>query len=217
MSKLRETVTYTWWTIQDTLFPRIIEELGPLTQKQQALITTLEMLHIEAFIDSSKGYPGRPPKDRVAIARAFVAKVVYHMPTTRLLLDRLHTDIALRRLCGWERISEIPKEWTFSRAFAEFSESQLPERIHETFIKNHYREVIVGHHSRDSTAINARKKPFNKQPFEKPAKQRGRPKKRSDKYLRSLISARCALSCHSCPQERRHIESLGDPISRASG
>ena len=102
MSKLRETVTYTWWTIQDTLFPRIIEELGPLTQKQQALITTLEMLHIEAFIDSSKGWPGRPPKDRTAIARAFVAKVVYHMPTTRLLLDRLHTDIALRRLCGWE-------------------------------------------------------------------------------------------------------------------
>ena len=109
MSKLRETIAYTWWTIQDTLFPRMIEELGPLTQKQQELITTLEMLHIEAFIDSSKGYPGRPPKDRAAIARAFVAKVVYHMPTTRLLLDRLHTDIALRRLCGWERVSDIPK------------------------------------------------------------------------------------------------------------
>ncbi len=99
MSKLRETIAQSWWTIQDTLFPRMIEELGPLTQKQQELITTLEMLHIEAFIDSSKGYPGRPPKDRVAIARAFVAKMVYHMPTTRLLLDRLHTDIALRRLC----------------------------------------------------------------------------------------------------------------------
>ncbi len=177
MNKLRETITYTWWTIQDTLFPRIIEELGPLTQKQQALITTLEMLHIESFIDSSTGYPGRPPKDRVAIARAFVAKVVYHIPTTRLLLDRLHTDIALRRLCGWERISDIPKEWTVSRAFAEFAESQLPERIHETLIKNHYREVIVGHHSRDSTAINAREKPIKKQPVEKPAKQRGRPKK----------------------------------------
>ncbi len=99
MSKLRETIAQSWWTIKNTLFPRMIEELGPLTQKQQELITTLEILHIEAFIDSSKGYPGRPPKDRVAIARAFVAKMVYHMPTTRLLLDRLHTDIALRRLC----------------------------------------------------------------------------------------------------------------------
>ena len=157
MSKLRETIAYTWWTIQDTLFPRIIEDLGPLTQKQQELITTLEMLHIEALIDSSKGWPERPPKDRTAIARAFVAKVVYHMPTTRLLLDRLHTDIALRRLCGWERISDIPKEWTFSRAFAECSKSQLPERIHEALIKKHSRGEIVGHNSRDSTAINARR------------------------------------------------------------
>ncbi len=177
MSKLRETIAQSWWTIQDTLFPRMIEELGPLTQKQQELITTLEMLHIEAFIDSSKGYPGRPPKDRVAIARAFVAKMVYHMPTTRLLLDRLHTDIALRRLCGWERVSDIPKEWTFSRAFAEFSESQLPERIHEALIKKHYRGEIVGHHSRDSTAINAREKPNKKKPSVKQPKKRGRPKK----------------------------------------
>jgi hypothetical protein len=177
MSKLRETIAHTWWTIQDTLFPRIIEELGPLTQKQQELITILEILHIEVFIDSSKGYPGRPPKDRVAIARAFVAKVVYHMPTTRLLLDRLHTDIALRRLCGWERISDIPKEWTFSRAFAEFSESQLPERIHEALIKKHYRGEIVGHNSRDSTAINARETPIKKKTVEQPAKKRGRPRK----------------------------------------
>ncbi len=99
------------------------------------------------------------------------------MPTTRLLLDRLHTDIALRRLCGWERISDIPKEWTFSRAFAEFSESQLPERIHEALIKKHYRGEIVGHNSRDSTAINAREKPIKKTPVETPAKKRGRPKK----------------------------------------
>ncbi len=177
MSKLRETIAQSWWTIQDTLFPRMIEELGPLTQKQQELITTLEILHIEAFIDSSKGYPGRPPKDRVAIARAFVAKMVYHMPTTRLLLDRLHTDIALRRLCGWERVSDIPKEWTVSRAFAEFSESQLPQRIHEALIKKHYCGEIVGHNSRDSTAINAREKPIKKKPIVKQPKQRGRPKK----------------------------------------
>ncbi len=177
MSKLRETIAQSWWTIQDTLFPRMIEELGPLTQKQQELITTLEILHIEAFIDSSKGYPGRPPKDRVAIARAFVAKMVYHMPTTRLLLDRLHTDIALRRLCGWERVSDIPKEWTVSRALAEFSESQLPQRIHEALIKKHYRSEIVGHNPRDSTAINAREKPIKKKPIVKQPKQRGRPKK----------------------------------------
>ena len=44
-------------------------------------------------------------------------------------------DSALRRICGWERKNDVPDEWTFSRAFAEFSKSRLPERVHEAFIK----------------------------------------------------------------------------------
>jgi hypothetical protein len=103
--------------------------------------------------------------------------MVYNMGTTRILLERLQTDISLRRICGWERASDIPKEWTFSRAFAEFSESQLPERVHEAFIIKHYSGEIVGHNSRDSTAINAREQPIKKEKVEKPAKKRGRPKK----------------------------------------
>ena len=86
MSKLRDTLSQQWLTIQGSLFPWITEELGALTQKQQELVTTLEMLRIEAFIYSSRGFPGRPPEDRTAIARAFVAKMVYNLPTTRLLL-----------------------------------------------------------------------------------------------------------------------------------
>ena len=92
------------------------------------------MVRIEEFITSSRGFPGRPPQDRTPIARAFVAKMVYNKPTTRALLDRLKTDIALRRICGWERRNDVPDEWTFSRAFAEFSTGQLPERVHEAFI-----------------------------------------------------------------------------------
>jgi hypothetical protein len=56
MSRLRETIAQSCWTIQESLFPRIEEALGSLTHEQQELITTLELLHIEAFIDSSKGY-----------------------------------------------------------------------------------------------------------------------------------------------------------------
>jgi hypothetical protein len=33
--------------------------------------------------------PGRYRSDRVAIARAFIAKAIYDMPTTLILLDRL--------------------------------------------------------------------------------------------------------------------------------
>lgn len=177
MSKLHDTLSQYWLNIQGSLFPWLSEELGPLTEKQQELVTTLEMLRIEDFIYSCRGFPGRPPKDRTAIARAFVAKMVYNMATTRILLERLQTDISLRRICGWERVHDIPEEWTFSRAFAEFSASQLPERVHEAFIKKHYNGEIVGHNSRDSTAINAREKPIKKEKVEKPAKKRGRPKK----------------------------------------
>ena len=177
MSKLHNTLAQTWFNIQYSLFPWLSEELGELTDKQQELVTTLEMIRIEEFILSSSGFPGRPAEDRGAIARAFVAKMVYNMPTTRILLDRLKTDISLRRICGWERKNDISEEWTFSRAFAEFSGSQLPERVHESFIKKHYKEEIVGHNSRDSTAIEAREKPLKKETIKKVAKKRGRPKK----------------------------------------
>ena len=177
MSKLRSTLSQTWLNIQTSLFPWLSEELGELTDKQQELVATLELIRIEEFILSGYGYPGRPAEDRTAIARAFVAKMVYNMPTTRLLLDRLKTDIALRRICGWERKNDIAEEWTFSRAFAEFSEAQLPERVHESLIKKHYKDEIVGHNSRDSTAIEAREKPLKKEQVKKVPKKQGRPKK----------------------------------------
>lgn len=176
MSKLRDTLSQTWLTIQSSLFPWLSEELGPLTGKQQELVATLEVVRIEEFIYSSRGFPGRPPQDRTAIARAFVAKTIYNMPTTRALLDRLETDSALRRICGWERKNDVPDEWTFSRAFAEFSASQLPERVHKAFIKKSYEGEIVGHNSRDSTAIEAREKPLKKEVVQKVAAKRGRPK-----------------------------------------
>lgn len=137
-----------WLNIQSSLFPWLTEELGPLTVKQQALITILEQVRIEEFIYSTRGFPVRPAQDRTAIARAFIVKMVYHMPTTRALLDRLSTDSALRRICGWERQNDVPDEWTFSRAFAEFSTSRLPERVHEALIKDSYAGELVGHISR---------------------------------------------------------------------
>lgn len=72
MSKLRDTLSQYWLNIQSSLFPWLTEELGPLTAKQQELVSTLEMMRIEEFIYSGRGFPGRPPQDRTAIARAFV-------------------------------------------------------------------------------------------------------------------------------------------------
>lgn len=158
-----EGVSYFWDQIQGYLFPLVEEELGPLNQKQQQLIEILEVIQIERFIPDYRGYVGRPKENRVAIVRAFVAKAVYNMTTTRALLDRLETDVRLRRICGWERASQVPSESTFSRAFAEFATSELPQKVHDTLIKKTYRGNVVGHVSNDSTPIEAREKPVKKE------------------------------------------------------
>lgn len=177
-NRLRDSFAPYWQSIQDALFPDLEQALGPLTAKQQQLVQTLEVIRIEQWIPRQFRAPGRPPSDRAALARAFVAKAVYDMPTTRVLLDRLDTDVALRRICGWERRSEVPSESVFSRAFAEFARSQLPQRVHEALVRETHGERLVGHLSRDSTAIEAREKPAAKEKAPKPPKRkRGRPKK----------------------------------------
>jgi len=180
MSRLRSALSQYWLNIQGSLFPWLKEELGELTERQQRLVMVLETVRIEAFLGSTYGLPGRPPADRTAIARALVAKMVYDMASTRVLIERLASDRKLRRICGWERRDEVPEEWTFSRAFGEFAASRLPERVHEALIRKSYAEELVGHISRDSTAIVAREKPVKKSSEarreEKP-KKRGRPRK----------------------------------------
>lgn len=186
MRTLTETVSQFWFNIQDTLFPYLDEVVGPLTKKQQQLTAVLEVVRIEYFIPDYRFYEGRPRKTRAAVARSFVAKMVYNMDTTRALLERLHSDKSLRRLCGWETKRSIPSEATFSRAFAEFAETGLPQRVHEALVKKVYGETktIVLHNSRDSTAIEAREKPVGKEKeadahagVQKPQRKRGRPKK----------------------------------------
>ncbi|MFH1156074.1 MAG: transposase [Pseudomonadota bacterium] len=44
------------------------------------------------------------------MARAFIAKAVYNMNTTRELIDRLKNSPALRRICGWEKVDDVPHE-----------------------------------------------------------------------------------------------------------
>jgi len=161
---LTGTLSQFWLTVQGTLFPWLAAELGELSVKQKRLVAILEMLGIESLINTSSGYAGRPQEDRRAIARAFVAKAVYNLETTRQLLERLASDATLRRLCGWEQARGLPSEATFSRAFSEFAQSQLPARAHEALIKKYEAPRLVGHVSRDATAIVARERAAKKSP-----------------------------------------------------
>ena len=189
---LRETLPNSWDHIQGFPFPMLRAEVGPLTASHERLVVVLEVARIEAFVQMWPGLPGRPPKDRHALARAFVAKAVLDLPTTAGLIERLAVDTTLRRLCGYERVSEIPSEGTFSRSFAEFADSSLPSRVHEALIKKAYAGCIVGHIARDATAIPAREAPVRAVPVapETPKRKRGRPKK----------------GCVVAPKEPRRLE-----------
>ena len=175
---LRESLSNHWRQLQHQLFPEMENILGPLSDKNQQLITVLETVRIEAFLPHLQGVVGRPEAERAAMARAFIAKAVYNLPTTKSLIDALEDNIRLRRICGWERRSDVPSESTFSRAFAAFAKLNLPARLHEALIKATLGTRIVGNISRDSTAIEAREKPVSKPKIEKKkSKKRGRPRK----------------------------------------
>ena len=135
---------------------------------------------------------GRPPHERSWLANAFVAKAVLGLTSTVGLIERLTVDRALRRICGFPLCRKLPSEATFSRAFDEFAQGCLAERVHEALIKEHLGEALIGHLSRDGTAIEARERPARSTgaaPASRvveqataptpaiPAKKRGRPRR----------------------------------------
>ena len=168
-----------WRRIQLELFRCLADVVGPLGERERLFVAGLELARVERFVARSAGSAGRPLACRASLARAFVAKAVFELPTTTLLLDRLRVNLRLRRLCGWGRAGELPSEATFSRAFAEFAASSLPERAHAAVLAATQAERLIGHIARDSSAIHARERPLRVARPLKPAKRRkrGRPRK----------------------------------------
>ena len=144
------------------------------------MILVLDAIKIEDFIGVDP-YPlvrGRPPLDRTAMARSFIAKSVLNIPTTRAFIDRLNTDAVLRRICGFERQAHVPCEASFSNSFARFASARLAENAHEALVREAHKGVPTHNVLRDSTAIDAREKPKRK-PAKTPRvrRKRGRPTK----------------------------------------
>lgn len=166
---------------QHELIPLVQADLGEsLTQPLQQLIRIWELIGIERFIPPSRGWVGRPPRERVAVARAFIAKTVLGIPTTAALVERLRVDHTLRRLCGFDMRRKLPGEHLFSRAFAELAQAGLMQQAHADLIQRHLAEQLIGHLARDSTAIEAREKPAKKVREEPaappPPRKQGRPR-----------------------------------------
>lgn len=197
---LRERLTQFAHLSQSSLFDWLSDQTGLLTNEARALTSVLGMIAVNRHIPPGRGWKGRPSKDRAALAVAFIAKSIYQIETTRKLIERLQSDRQLLLLCGWKSFHHVPHESTFSRAFADFAASQLPQRLHEAVIRDTHRDRLVGHIARDSTAILARER-FDDKPVRKlPRRKPGRPRKGE----RALPTKRLA---------RQRRQSLGDMVA----
>ena len=167
MSNLKQTISNYLNKLQQSLFPYLEDHLEtPLTKTLQEFIIALDMVEIEKFVYDHRGDVGRPPKNRAAVARAFVAKSWYNISDTKSLIERLKCDKNLRKICGFETVYSIPGESSFSRAFKSFTDLKLPQRAHVDLIVTSHKDEIIGHLSIDSTAIEAREKPVKKEKAE---------------------------------------------------
>jgi transposase len=176
-----------WNLVQENLFPRFEKEEGMLSENHKTLIAVIEFAALDKFVKYFHGCVGRPPADRIALISAFIAKTVYNMATTRVLIDRLNNDPTLRRICGWQNKRDIPSEATFSRTFAELANSQMINEIHASFIECAFKDKIIMNVSRDSTAIEAREKAAKKSVTEiKQPRKKGRRKKGEAKVEKPL-------------------------------
>ena len=175
---LKQTLSRHWLTFQRELFPWLEEAVGPLGERYQRLVRVLELVRVEEWVPYQRGWRGRPLEDRAALARAFLAKAVLDLASTRALVERLRVEATLRRLCGWEGAESVPSEATFSRAFGEFTDRDLAGRLHKALLERTLEGHLAGHVSRDSTAIAGREKPAPKAaPAAKPKRRVGRPPK----------------------------------------
>lgn len=170
-----------WHHIQRQLFPVLIDELGELGEKDHQFVEVIALLPLGSIVPRYEWQGvGCPPHERIWLLHAFIAKEVYQFATREALVDALRARPTLRRLCGWEHAYQIPSLSTFCRAFAQFAADQLPQQIHAKLIEKHCGSKLVGHVSRDSTAIEAPdRSPVAPKSQAEPAVRykRGRPKK----------------------------------------
>lgn len=173
------TLSDLWPHLQRQLFPMLTEELGPLSELDEQFCQTVSVLDLGPLMRRFAWIGnGCPPHERTWLFHAFLAKSVYQFPTTEALRDALQTRPRLRQLCGWESAAEVPSAPTFSRAFTAFAREQWAQQIHAEVIRRHVGPKLVGHVSRDATAIEAPERPVPK-PAAVPAapRKRGRPKR----------------------------------------
>lgn len=135
-------------------------ELGPAGERQKRWARVLELVRVEELASGTRGSsPSRPPESRATLVLVF-DKAGFAVLTTGALVERLRNDMALRRIRGWENVGSM------------HSECQVPARARGLCDKRVGRALprglgradapqshLLGHVSRDSTAISTREQP----------------------------------------------------------
>ena len=125
-----------------------------------------------------------PPRSREGLRRQGDAGRSHHQRPDRA--PRRRQVAAAHPRLGATRAR--PSEATFSRAFAEFAQGDLPDKMHAALIERSLGGRIVGVIARDATEIEARERPAKKETNDKeddppppdgarPTRKRGRPRK----------------------------------------
>ena len=143
--------------------------------------TFLHMLRcIETYInipERTYAGTGRKPYQYLPFLRSQFAKCFFQIATTSNLIQRLKADPNLRLLCGFKK---VPGKASFSRALKYLTEETMLSEALENLSKETFKDKVVYHVCRDSTAIHAREKVERKKE-KKPVKIRrnkmGRPRK----------------------------------------
>ncbi len=159
-----------------------------LSEEQRAFLGMLRVIeeHLPSRYRNGSRF-GRPAYQDGSFIRAFLAKAFFRVLTMDDLRKRLLSDPNLRMICGFIKVPSLP---TFSRRMSLLSESSCMTQSLEAMVSEYYAGRIVGHISRDSTAIAAREKPCNKKsdvaiPSPVPYR-RGRPRKDEHRPQKAL-------------------------------
>ena len=84
-----ETLSHRLELIQRPVFPHLKGALGPPPPRCERFILILETALVEESVPHHGVWPGRPPKDRASMARAFAARSFSGIATVRALTERL--------------------------------------------------------------------------------------------------------------------------------
>jgi hypothetical protein len=109
-----------WNSIQSWLLPALEDEIGALDEKHRLFVAVCELCdpqeHMAAYRWCGNGCP---PRDRLALCKAFIAKAVW---ASRHRTDRRLPPSAGPARCRVGALGEVPSEATFSRAFDAFAD-----------------------------------------------------------------------------------------------